>query len=317
MSNETNTTTLDDLTHASLIEPYLIRALTEQPGLYRFCKEFDMRAKATNALKIPSETSWWGSANDDGAGVDTEYDATQATALANTAVSTGTVTLTCAEYGVALEVTDNVGEDSADGLDLMMRFEQRMLHVLSLAMEDDFLALFAALSNVTGSSGVDPTIAQLLALVTGLRTRGVNADSTVIVLDNQQAADVEGLFVSASTSAAVFALAADRVLSWQPTADNGLSPNRMMSTFRGNPVFTTGMTDTANAAADVVGAALTPSTAYNDAAGHTTFGMGWKRMPTFETQRQAKMRATDLVMTTRAGFVEMLDGSGGALITDA
>lgn len=231
-------------------------------------------------------------------------------------MSSGNVTLTCAEYGVALQVTDNVGEDSADGLDLMMRFEQRMLHVLSLALEDDFLALFASLSNTVGTTTVDPTVAQILASLQGLRTRGVIADSSVMVLDNVQAVDVEGLFVAGSTSAAVFALAADRILNWQPTADNGLI-NRQMSTFRGTPVFTSGLTDTANAGADVVGASFTPSTAYNDASGHTTFGMGWKRMPTFETQRQAKSRATDLVMTLRAGFVELLDGSGTAIITDA
>lgn len=315
MANEVTTSTLDDLTNPSLVEPYLIRALSEQPGLYKVCKEFSLLGKSTNAIKIPSETSWWGSANDAGAGVDTEWDATQATALANTAISTGTVTLTCAEYGVAIEVTDNVGEDSADGLDVMMRFEQRMLHVISLAMEDDFLALLASLSNVVGTTTVNITIAQFLAAFQGLRTRGVISDSTVAILDNIQAGDLEGLLTATSTSMAVYAQTADRILNWQPTADNGMV-NRMISTFRGNPVYTSGLTDTANGGTDVVGATLTPSSAFNDASGHTTFGMGWKRLPTFETQRQAKMRATDMVMSARAGFVELLDGSGTAIITD-
>jgi hypothetical protein len=316
MALETTTTTLNDLTNASLVEPYLVHALSEQAGLFRFCKEFDLRSKPTNALSIPTETSWWGSANDAGAGVDTEFNATEATALSNTQISTGVVTLTCAEYGVAIQVTDNVGEDSADGLDTMMRFEQRMLHVLSLAMEDDFLALLASLSNVVGTTTVNITIAQFLAAFQGLRTRGVISDSTVCILDNIQAGDLEGLLTATSTSMAVYALSADRILNWQPSGDNGMSANRMISTFRGNPVFTSGLTDTANAGTDVVGAAITPSSAFNDASGHTTFGMGWKRLPTFETQRQAKSRATDLVMTTRAGFVELLDGSGTAIITD-
>lgn len=315
MALETTTSTLDDLTNPSLVEPYLIRALSEQPGLYKVCKEFNLIGRPTNVLKIPSETSWWGSANDAGAGVDTEFDATQATSLGNTAISTGTVTLTCAEYGVAIEVTDNVGEDSSDGLDMMMRFEQRMLHVISLAMEDDFLALLASLSNVVGTTTVNITIAQFLAAFQGLRTRGVISDSTVAILDNIQAGDLEGLLTATSTSMAVYALTADRILNWQPTADNGMI-NRMISTFRGNPVYTSGLTDTANGGTDVVGATLTPSSAFNDASGHTTFGMGWKRLPTFETQRQAKMRATDMVMTARAGFVELLDGSGTAIITD-
>lgn len=316
MALETTTSTLDDLTNPSLAEPYLIHALSEQPGLYKFCKEFNLVDKPTNVLKIPSETSWWGSANDAGAGVDTEFDATQATALGNTQISTGVVTLTCAEYGVAIQVTDNVGEDSADGLDVMMRFEQRMLHVISLAMEDDFLALLASLSNTVGTTTVDITIAQFLAAFQGLRTRGVISDSTVAILDNLQARDLEGILTSTNAAAAVFALAADRVLNWQPTADNGMSATRMISTFRGFPVYTSGLTDTANAGTDVVGATLTPSSAFNDASGHTTFGMGWKRLPQFETQRQAKSRATDMVMTTRGGFVELLDGSGTAIITD-
>jgi len=316
MANETTTTTLDDVTHASLIEAYLIAALSEQSGLYRFAKEFDYRGKSTAAVKVPSETSWWGSANDDGAGVDTEYNATQATELSNTAVSTGGVTITASEYGVAIEVTDNVEEDSIDGLDLMQLFETRMLHVLNLAMEDDFLALLASLSNTVGTSGADLTVAQLLQAQTDLRVRGVNAEGVVYILDNQQASDVESAFIAVAANQTSYALAADRVLAYNPTPGHGMT-TRMISSFRGFPIWTTGLTDTANAAADVVGGCFVPSSAYNDAAGHVTFGMIWKRLPRFETERHAKKRTTDLVMTCRAGFGEMLDGSGTAIITDA
>jgi hypothetical protein len=317
MANETTTTTLDDLTHASLIEPYMINALSEQAGLYRVCKEFDIRNKSTNAAKIPAETSWWGSANDDGAGVDTEFNATQATDISNTAVSTGSATITCAEYGVAIEVTDNVEEDSVDGLDLLMRLEQRQLHVLNLALEDDFLALLASLSNVTGTSGSDLTAAQLLSGITNLRIRGVIAEAIVGILDNQQATDLQSAFTATSTSLAVFAMAADRVLNYIPTGDRGMGPTRQVANFANAQLFATGLTDTANAAADVVGGIVTPSTSYNDNAGHVTFGMAWKRLPRFEAERHAKKRSTDLVMTCRWGVSEMLDGSGEALITDA
>jgi hypothetical protein len=316
MANETTTTTLDDLTHTSLIQPYLIAALSEQAGLFRYAKEFDLTGQSTKTASIPSETSWWGSANDRGAGVDTEFNATEATDLSNTAVSTGAVTISAAEYGVAIEVTDNVGEDSIDGLDMLQVIRSRMLHVLQLAMEDDFLALLASLSQTVGTSGSDLSIAQLLAAQTGIRTRGANAETVVYILDNQQAFDVESAFIATNAAAAVFALAADRILNYQPSADHGLSM-RMISTFRGFPVWTSGLTDTANANADVVGACFVPSTSYNDAQGHTTFGSVWKRLPRFETQRFAKARATDLVMTTRWGCGEMLDGSGTAIITDA
>lgn len=314
MASETTTTTLNDLTHTSLIQPYLIKALSEQSGLFRFCKEFNLTGQSTKAASIPSETSWWGSANDDGAGVDTEFDATEATDLSNTAVSTGTVTITAAEYGVAIEVTDNVEEDSVDGIDMLQQIRSRMLHVLQLAMEDDFIALWASLSNSVGTTTVDLTIAQLLSAQTGLRTRGVDAESVVFGLDHQQGLDVESALIATNAAAAVFALSADRVINYMPSAD---LKGRQIASFRGAPVFVTGLSDTANVGADVVGACFVPSSAYNDAAGHTTFGSVWKRLPTFATQYFAKARATDLVMTTRWGCAELLDGSGTAIITDA
>lgn len=317
MANETTTTTLDDVTHASLIEPYMINALSEQAGLFRVCKEFNLTGKSTKAAKIPSETSWWGSANDDGAGVDTEFNGTEGTELSNTAISTGGVTITTAEYGVAIEMTDNVEEDSIDGLDLLMRIEQRMLHVLNLALEDDFLALLGSLSNVTGTSGSDLTPAQLLSGITNLKTRGVIASELVGILDNEQGLNVQSAMVATSTSMAVFAMAADRILNYVPSADRGMGPSRNTAQFAGCSLFTTGLTDTANAAADVAGGILVPSSAANDIAGHVTFGMAWKRLPRFETERHAKKRTTDLVMTCRWGVAEMLDGSGEAVITDA
>lgn len=121
MANETTTTTADDLTHASLVQPVLIKALSARARLYRFARQFNLIGQATNAAKIPVQTSWWGSAADRGAGVDTEFNATEGSALGNTAVSTSSVTCTAAEYGVQITVTDNVNEDSVSGIDLARR----------------------------------------------------------------------------------------------------------------------------------------------------------------------------------------------------
>lgn len=319
MALETTTSTLDDITHAALIGPYIIRALSEKPGFYMHGKEFDLTGPfAGLGVKIPSETSWWGSANDDGAGVDTEFDGTQGTDLSNTQVSTGAgVTITPGEYGVLIELTDNVGEDSVSAIDVLGWIQERMLHVISLAITDDFLALYASLSNSVGVSGSDLTIAQMVAAQQGLRTRGADADAIVYVLDNQQVADVESALQATNAAAAVFALSADRLLRYAPTNDNGMGATRQVMTFRGAPVFASGLTDTANTAADVVGACYCPSTAYNDATSATTFATAWKRMPRLELQRNAKGRSTEIVMTARCGVGEMQDGSGTAVITDA
>lgn len=319
MANEITTTTMNDITNSALVEPVIIMALSEQPGIaISSCREFNAIGKATSALTIPTQTSYWGSANDRGAGVDTEFDGTQATALSNTAVSTGAVTCTAVEYGVAHQLIDNVNEDSAiDALELMNLFTSQMLTVLTLALDDDFCALFASLSNTVGTSGVDLTVSNMLTAQQGLRTRGANADAVIYVLDNQQATDLDTALSATSSNAAVFALSADRLIGYTPTADHGMGPSRQIASFRGFPVISTGLTDTANAGADVVGACYCPSTAYNDASGATTFAMVWKRLPRFETQRQAKSRGTDLVMTMRAGTAELQDGSGANLTTDA
>ena len=152
MANEVTTSTLDDLTHATLVQPVVIAALAEISGFQRFAREFNILDQPTAGAKIPTETSWWGSANDDGAGVDTEFDGTQATDLSNTAASTGSVTCTPGEYGVAMEITDNVTEDSVRGVDVYSWLEGRHLTAISLAMTDDFLALLASLSNSVGST---------------------------------------------------------------------------------------------------------------------------------------------------------------------
>jgi hypothetical protein len=319
MANEITTTTMNDVTNSALVEPVIILALSEQPGIaVQSCREFSAIGKATNVLTIPTQTSYWGAANDDGVGVDTEFNGTEATALSNTAVSTGAVTLTAAEYGVAHQVTDNVGEDSAiDALELMNLFTGQMLKVLQLALDDDFCALFASLSNSVGTTTADLTVANMIAAFSGLRTRGTIADATVYVLDTQQAEDLDTALTGANAAAAIYALSADRIIDYQPSSGHGLAPSRQMSSFRGAPVYVTGLTDTANTAADVVGACFCPSTAMNDATGATTFGLIWKRLPKFEAQRQAKSRASDLVMTMRAGVAELQDGSGTKIVTDA
>ncbi len=317
MANETTTTSLNDLTNSALVEPVVIAALSEQPGMaIRFCREFSLIGKPTNALTIPTETSWWGTPNDDGAGVDDNFDGAEGTAIGNTQIASGSKTLTCAEYGVAHALTDNVKEDSAlDGMELLNLITGRMLHALQLALDDDFIALFASLSNSVGTTNTDLTIAQTIAAQQGLRTRGAVADAVVYVLDNEQALNIETELQSSNAAAAVFALSADRVISYAPTPDNGMGAQRQIMAFRNFPVFTSGLTDSDGT--DVTGACFCPTSAYNDASGATTFGIGWKRIPRFETQRQAKGRSDDLVMTMRAGVCELQDGSGTKIATDA
>lgn len=316
MANEITTTSHNDITNPTLAVPYIQRALSEKPGFWRHCKEWNLTGDfAAPAFVIPREVSFWGSPDDNGAGTDTEFDATEATDLSNTAVTTAGVTVTPGEYGVALEVTKNVEEDSLSAIDLYGLLEERMLHVISLAMTYDFLALFASLSNSVGVSGSNFTVAQGIAGLRNIRTRGTDADAVIGIFENQQAADIEDELVSQNASVAVFAQNADRLIQYAPTADNGMGAGRQVFTFRNAPVFVSGQCATANSGADVVGAFFCPSTVYNDASGATTFHMGWKRLPMFATDQIVLGRSTQLVMSARAGFGEGQDGSGSGIVT--
>jgi hypothetical protein len=243
-------------------------------------------------------------------------DATEGTDLSNTASTTDSVDITASEYGVAMEVTDTLEEDSVSGLDLFMRIRDRMVFALSLAMEDDFLALLASVSNVSGQSGADLTSANMRAAQTGPRNRGTRANAQAYILDTQQGTDLDNHISSTNAAAAVYALAADRALGYAPTADHGMGI-RHIANFRSAPVWVTGMTDTANGGVDVVGACICPSTPFNDASGATTFGMIWKRLPRIETDRIVLGRSTQIVATLRAGFAELQDGSAQGLVTGA
>jgi hypothetical protein len=321
VSNEISTSSIASVTNTSLVEPVIILALSEQPGLaIKMCREFNGIGKAAAALKIPTQTSYWGvpSLTEHGAGIATAFNGTEAVGFGNTAVSTGSVTVTAAEYGVAHALTDNVNEDAAiDAMELLNLFTGQMLRVLTLALDDDYVALFPSLSSTSGLTNTTLSVASMLGAQQSIRIRGTNADSLAYILDNKQTQDLESAISAASTSIAVYAMSTDRLIGYAPSADQGMGPSRQIMSFRNYPVFATGLTDTANSAVDVVGACVVPTSAYNDSSGATTHALMWKRLPRFETQRQAKGRSIDLVMTMRAGLATLQNGSGQQILSKA
>jgi hypothetical protein len=137
----------------------------------------------------------------------------------------------------------------------------------------------------------------------------------VYVLDEQQVDDFEALLIATGTSMAVYAMAADRILgSPNVGPNNGMSNGHVLS-FRGAQVWSSGLTDTANAGADVAGACFVPSTPANDSM--AALGICWKRLFRLETDRDISLRATEYVSTMRVGVAELEDKAGTSIITDA
>lgn len=310
MANEITTTAFNDFVNSAAVVPVLIGALQEQAGLYNVCRDFTgaYAGRGTNTLTIPKEDSLF-TAGDNGTGADTEYDATEATDLSNTAMTTSSASLTTGEYGIAVELTDTLKEDSVfSGAELVAILNAKCIHALGLAMEVDFLALLASISNASGASGTALTAATMVAAQIAPRGRGLRAESQAFIIDTQAAADLDNNLIATSAAAAVYAFAADRALGYAPTDDHGMLTRETMR-FRNRPVFTTGLVPTANGGVDTIGGCVVPSTPLNDRLGATTFGMGWKRMPRIELDRIPLGRADQIVVTQRWGCVELQDGS--------
>ena len=320
MSLETNSTAVDDLIHPSLIAPALVRALQEQALTYRYARQFNMQGLAAPALKIPVQVQPFSTGNDRGVAVDTELNASEGVAVGNTQVTTSSVTLTPSEFAVQATVTLTAQEDSISAIDLIALVSDTMLQGMVLAWESDYVSQASSLSASVGTTNTAITVAVMVSAQTRMRNAGVNADGLAYVMDNFVANSVEGLMIATNAAAAVYAMAADRVLAWNPTPGHGMS-NRMIAGFRGFPVMTTGLCTTANAAVDANSMLVCPSTAFNDATGATTHAMGIKRLPTFRADNASATaigsRTTVLVLSSRIGFSELQDLAGTYILAKA
>jgi hypothetical protein len=200
---ETTLTSLATLTHASLVQPVLIKALSEKSGRYRNCRQFDLRGQSTSAAKIPTQTAWWGSPADHGASVDTELNTSEASPLGNTQQSSSSVTVTATEFGVQFQLSDAVQEDSVSGIDVYQTITGSMLGAMLLAWESDYMALASSLSQSVGTTNTALSIANMVAAQTRMRTDGVDCDAMEYILDNVAANAIETAFIASNAAAAV------------------------------------------------------------------------------------------------------------------
>lgn len=317
MANEVTTTTANDIVSTEAIAQafldYAADVAVATP-LFRYWPDLLAQGQ-TKTLNVPNLSGTVPTADDNGAWGDTEYDATEGTALSNAALSTGSVTVTVGEYGLMHTVTDNIGEDSAIAGQFMAQMVANAARVIQGAIEVDACALFAGLSNSVGSTGVNITIAQAVSMLDGIRNRGFHPmDGLAFVWDNVTWADLRDLLIATGSSMAVYASAADRFLGAAPAGDQGLSAG-LVGSFLGMNSWITGQTPTANSAADVVSAAFVPSSPGNDSC--STFGFVDKRPLRLETQRYPEGRGEKFVFSRRCGVFEQIDGSGTKAVTDA
>lgn len=309
------TTTLNDFTNAGVTQLLMLDYPHDWSVAQQFFGRKDVSGMPGNRADFPVLASDMGTVGDNGSGVDTEFDGTEDTDLTAVALDSDVVQISCSEYALMRTITDNVYEDSIAGIDVLNVTIADASRILFTALEKDCWTLFASLSNTVGVSGADLTIAQMLAAEVNIATRGNRAqDGVVYCLDDQAVNDLQAALMSTNSATAVFASTADRLIGVDATANNGHGNGHVMN-FRQYGVYRSGLADTANSTADVVSAAFTPASPGN--AGFVTFGLLEKRPFRVEEQRDASLRAGELVFSMRMGAGEWRDSSGTGIVTDA
>lgn len=316
MANETTSTTIEEIVNSEWIRPVFQDYAHDWVVASQYALPLSLIGRASATIALPRIQSDMGTVGDGGGGVDTEYDATEGTDLSNTQLDLNEATITSSEYGIMRTVTDTAREDSIDAFALMQAIIRDCARILTTALEDDVCALFGSFSNTSGTTTVNLALADMNDAIASIRNRGIRAPGGLaFVLDEQQGLDLEAALVATGTSWAVYPGTAEAQLRAVPDGNNGLTDGRLLS-YKGFPVVATGLTDTANTGADVVGAALVRGDESLNAA-FAAIGVVTSREFRAATERNESLRAEEIVCTMRKGTGILLDGAGQGIVTDA
>lgn len=314
MAGETTTTTLTELVYGEWISPFI----QAYAGNYKNPSQFLAQWNPTNGsltVSVPRWVSDQGTVPDDGVGVDTEYDATEGSDLSNSDLETLDSTFTIAEYGIMREITDTVLESAQSAESLISYIVPDGASILMAAGNDDVCALFASFTNASGTSGTNTSVADVDDCLYDLAERGVIGE-LVGIFDNQQVRDFMDALQATGTSMAVYAGSADRQMAASFSGDQGRNVEGFALRYKGVDIYRNALCDTANAAADVVGAIFTRGDIESQRS-TAALGQGSLREFRVETERNASKRTTEVVMTMRWGCGITHNTMGQELTTDA
>lgn len=284
------TTTLTELVNSEAINPAIMQYAADFAVAAPFLNWMDLRGKATNVGAFPR---WV---------LDTASDLGETTDMTTETLETTEVTITAAEIGVLREITDSALESSIIGAQVFDFIVQDFGKLAAISLDDDICALFPSLSTSVGSSGTDLSLANMVEAQAQVRKNKMSGQ-LVYVLDDQQASDYQAaLIASTATTVNTFA-------EYQVQAGSEYLGRFMMS-----DVWQTGLCDTANTGANVVGAVFVRGDTNPTSA---AFGGVMSRDITIKSDYNVRARSTDVGGTAKWGVGEIADESGVKIVTDA
>jgi N4-gp56 family major capsid protein len=270
MANETTTSTLDDLISPLVAEAMFVAS--ETSIMRGLVRNFTMPMRSGKILQVP------------------KYPLVTATApgentnLSNTEVSTSKSDLTVAENGVMTTLTD-LSRDVSES-DVIQDLGRLFGEAISKKMDRDLTALFSGFSQSVGTDGTDLTIATLSQAATKLKAAGVPGPYFGVFNPEQTHA-------LKSTLTNTFA---------DPNA--GILQNEAMREGFIGRIVGIDIFETSNVVEDSATAAS------GGVFARDALGLAMMRDINIETQRDASLRATEIVATAVYATGELHDSYG-------
>jgi len=216
-------------------------------------------------------------------GASTAVTVAEGTDLANTAISTDVATLTVGEVGLMATVTDMARDISTD--DVIVSVGRLFGEAIARKQDQDLTALFAGFGTALGDGTTAMTAAKIFEAVAKLKALGLDPSGIACVLNPEIAYDL-----NSSMTNTFAGLASD-------TANEAMRQG-YVGTLSGIPVYETA--NVISTAGDSVGGVF-----HKDA-----LGLASLRGISIEPQRDASLRATELVGTAVYGVGELRDTYG-------
>jgi len=283
MANEFDTgVTGADALYANIVQSALF-TLNERSILRPLVRNYDMTGTPGLTAQVPIYPAVSASGVADG------------TDLSNTSFATSKKEITASEIGVMVTVTDLLEEGSND--DTAAAVGRQLGQAMAEKVDTDIAALFTGFSNNINKAGAAVTVADLFQAAAILKANKADQNGAfACVLHPYQAYDLKNQLTNAGSTMS-------HALS---DVGNTALLNGFIGRIAGIDVFESSII-AGDSAGAYVGAVMT-----QDALGYMV-----KRAMRIETQRDASLRATEIVGSMAYGVSEIFDAYGVQLLGDA
>lgn len=279
MANETTSTSLNDLLPSIVAEAMFVA--NERSIMRNLVRTYDIPMNSGKTITVPRYP------------VTTAAAVAEGTDLTNTSISTDGATLTVSEVGIMTTVTDFARMVSASNV--ISDVGRVIGEAVAKKMDKDLLGLFSGFATGVGSDSTAMSAALIAQAVATLRANSVPGDELFCVLHPYIAYDLKANLTNTFAN---------------PNA--GIIQNEAMAagyvgTLFGVPVFESANIANTGTAGDYVGALF-----HRQALGLATL-----QDIKIETQRDASLRADEVVASAVYGVGELYDGYGVKITADS